>query len=121
MHRIEQHIESNWSHVKSTPISVACSGGLDSIVLAFVLNKLKFEVKVIHVNYQLRGEDSELDAQFVEQFCSSAKIPFEKRTIDLNSELKNGGNLQDLARNVRYNWFKEIIIKTPFYRSRREV
>jgi tRNA(Ile)-lysidine synthase len=109
MHKIEQHIEANWSHLKSNLISVACSGGLDSIVLTFVLHKLSFKVDVIHVNYQLRGEDSELDAQFVEQFCMDNSIPFDKRIIDLKLQLKDGGNLQELARNVRYDWFHEII------------
>ena len=69
MHRIEQHIEANWSRLKSFQISVACSGGLDSIVLAYALHQLNFKIDVIHVNYKLRGEDSELDAQLVEQFC----------------------------------------------------
>ncbi|MFT6500283.1 MAG: tRNA(Ile)-lysidine synthase [Crocinitomicaceae bacterium] len=109
MHKIEQHIEANWSHLKTNQISVACSGGLDSIVLAFVLHTLNFKVDVIHVNYKLRGEDSELDAQFVEQFCMDNSIPFDKRIVDLKLQLKDGGNLQELARNVRYDWFHEII------------
>lgn len=109
MHRLEQHIESNWSHLKSNLISVACSGGLDSIVLAFVLKKLHFNVNVIHVNYQLRGEDSEKDAKFVERFCIEQNLAFDKRVVDLNESLQNGGNLQELARNYRYEWFREII------------
>lgn len=108
MHKIEQHIEANWSHLKGNQISVACSGGLDSIVLAFVLHKLNFKVDVIHVNYQLRGKDSELDAQFVQQFCLDNSIPFDKRTVDLKLQLKDGGNLQELARNARYHWFQKI-------------
>lgn len=109
MHKIEKYIETNWSHLKSVQVSVACSGGLDSIVLAFILKKLNFKVDVIHVNYQLRGENSELDAQFVEQFCLDNSILFDKRTIDLKLQLQDGGNLQELARNVRYDWFHEII------------
>lgn len=109
MHKLEQHIELSWSHLKSNSISVACSGGLDSIVLAFVLNKLNFRLKVIHVNYQLRGEDSEKDAEFVERFCMEQNLSFDKRTVDLNVSLQNGGNLQELARHYRYDWFQEII------------
>ena len=113
MHKIERHIESDWSHLKTNTLYVACSGGLDSIVLASVLSKLNFKVNVIHVNYQLRDQDSELDAQFVEAFCQSKSLPFKKRTVDLNSQLKDGGNLQELARNVRYDWFNEILSKSP--------
>ena len=85
MHRIEQHIEANWSRLKSFQISVACSGGLDSIVLAYALHQLNFKIDVIHVNYKLRGEDSELDAQLVEQFCMDNSIPFDQR---INYEMR---------------------------------
>ena len=109
MHKIEQHIELKWQHLKSTKIYVACSGGLDSTVLAFILKKLNFDVTVLHVNYQLRGEDSELDAKSLESFCTQSQIPFFKKVVALAEQLKAGGNLQELARKVRYNWFDEVL------------
>lgn len=112
MHKIEEHIDQKWQFLKDSVIFVGCSGGLDSVVLVFLLNKLGFTVKVLHVNYQLRGSDSEKDASFVRDFCLNKNISFQQKTIDLGKELLLGGNLQEMARNVRYNWFNEALNKT---------
>jgi tRNA(Ile)-lysidine synthase len=108
MHRIEKHIQSNWSHLSSKSISIACSGGLDSMVLLALFCKLELDVNVLHVNYKLRGQDSEDDEKFVRKFCQSKSIKCEVRQIDLNEQLKSGGNLQQKARDFRYKWFQEI-------------
>lgn len=64
---------------------------------------------MIHVNYQLRGEASNEDADFVRSVCDQLQVPCEIRRVDLKKALENGGNLQDEARKVRYNWFHEIL------------
>lgn len=109
MHDIEKHIDLEWKHLKANHLFIACSGGLDSTVLLFVFKKLNYNVSAIHVNYQLRGEDSEKDAEFIRQFCREQQIPFEMRIEAIQSQLEKGGNLQELARNKRYQWFEEIL------------
>lgn len=102
MTKLEQHILQNWSELKSANLYVACSGGLDSMVLLHLLHQHHFEPKVLHVNYQLRGEDSDLDAAFVESFCKKNNIPFEKKI----AHVPENTNLQEAARNIRYDWFE---------------
>ena len=109
MQKLERHIEEKLRGLNNKVFYVACSGGLDSICLAYALHSLGFDSRVVHVNYQLRGEDSEKDARFVEAFCEQNEIEFQKRTVNLAEQLQDGGNLQELARNYRYQWFKEII------------
>lgn len=109
MHSIESHITQSWKDIQSSTIYIGASGGLDSTVLAYILNKLNFNVEVLHVNYQLRGENSENDAQFIEEFCQNNSIQFHKKIINLSAQLEAGGNLQELARNVRYDWFNEFL------------
>lgn len=109
MRDITQHIIQNWKHLISNPIYVACSGGLDSTVLLSLLHTNNFNVQAIHVNYHLRGEDSNLDEAFIRHFCQERDIPFETKSIELTDQLAEGGNLQQLAREIRYNWFEEII------------
>src|SRR3954467_14199391 len=51
-------------------IWVACSGGLDSSVLLFMLDVLQraqpeFDLAVLHVNYALRGAESDRDEAMV--------------------------------------------------------
>jgi tRNA(Ile)-lysidine synthase len=111
MRDITQHIIQNWQHLKSNPIYVACSGGLDSTVLLSVLHANNFNVNAIHVNYHLRGEDSNLDEAFIRDFCQQQTIPFEVKSVALAEKLADAGNLQQLAREIRYNWFEEIISK----------
>ena len=108
MRDLTQHIEKNLSAFQEKEIFVACSGGLDSTVLLHVLSANEFKVSAIHVNYHLREEDSNLDEVFIRDFCKNRNISLESRSVDLAEQLKFGGNLQQLAREVRYNWFEEI-------------
>jgi tRNA(Ile)-lysidine synthase len=65
---------------------------------------------VAHVNYQLRGEDSEADARMIRDLCLLHKISFHERTLDLGERLTlEGGNLQQEARTIRYQFFKELV------------
>ena len=109
MNKLESYLERRWDEYRSKKIVVACSGGVDSTVLLYTLKKLNFNVEAIHVNYQLRDKESEKDAEFIESFCLEICVPFEKRTVDLAEVLIDGGNLQELARNYRYDWFRELI------------
>jgi tRNA(Ile)-lysidine synthase len=89
---------------------LACSAGVDSIVLfhTFLAQQLPFSVA--HVNYQLRGEDSEADARMIRDLCLQHKISFHERTLDLGERLTlQGGNLQQEARTIRYQFFKELV------------
>lgn len=113
MFNISEHIAQKWSHLKPHPVYVACSGGLDSTVLLSILHLNNFKVNAIHVNYHLRGEDSNLDEDFIQRFCEERSIPFESKSIELGKQLIEGGNLQQLAREIRYEWFNEIVSKNP--------
>lgn len=106
---LREHIEKFWGHFRNNEIYVACSGGLDSICLLHVLHETGLNPRAIHVNYNLRGEESNADETFVKAFCNDRKIPCETRVVKLADQIEEGGNLQALAREFRYNWFKEII------------
>ena len=89
---------------------LACSAGVDSMVLfhTFLAQQLPFSVA--HVNYQLRGEDSDADARMIRDLCLQHKISFHERTLDLGERLSlQGGNLQQEARTIRYQFFKELV------------
>lgn len=109
MPNVEEHTRSLWKSLEKRTLFVACSGGVDSMVLLDLLVKLKHSVTVIHVNYHLRGKESDDDEMIVRRVCKSQNVPFISRTADLKSRLKKGGNLQKLAREIRYAWFNEIL------------
>lgn len=105
----ESNFQNNWSWLKSKKLFLACSGGVDSIVLLHLVLKAEFQVSVLHVNYNLRGEDSKDDQQFVKSTCEKWSLPFYSKSVDTKKILlEEGGNLQDVARKIRYDWFHEI-------------
>lgn len=89
---------------------VACSGGVDSMVLAYVLvhacQKLNLKLPtLLHVNYGLRGQDSDDDATLVEKFAAD----YDLRAVCLDAKQEScshgSSNFQAWARQLRYEWF----------------
>lgn len=93
----------------ASPLIVAVSGGLDSVVLLHVLQALNYPLRVAHFNYHLRGEESEEDATFVRRLSNKLGLPFDYRSsnADENRALKSG-NLQAVARKLRYDWLADL-------------
>lgn len=116
MPSIAEHTRLLWQDLSTRKVFLACSGGVDSMVLLHLLYSLKVDLSVIHVNYQLRENASEMDAELVKKVCSNLNIPVEVRTVELKKVLETGGNLQNEARKVRYNWFHEILAKDSNHR-----
>lgn len=88
---------------------LACSGGVDSMVLAHLchINGLSFELA--HLNYNLRGDDSLLDESLVADFAKRINAKVHVKSIDTNALVANSKeSIQMLARRVRYEWFQEI-------------
>jgi len=86
---------------------LAVSGGADSMVLAHIFNNLGLNFQIAHVNYKLRGEDSNEDQKVVEDFCCENKIKFHLYEV---SEVDNKpeNSIQLWARELRYHFFKQI-------------
>lgn len=112
MRNLESYICSSLSNNPAIQYFVACSGGVDSIVLLHILQKNGYAVSALHVNYQLRGLDSEKDQKLIETTCKRYGIPFYIKRVDLHNQLEeNGGNLQEEARKERYAFFQNFTKK----------
>ena len=85
---------------------IAVSGGHDSMLLLDTCRICAIPITVLHVNYQLRGEESDDDQTFIEQYCQTHALPLKVKRIDLQEKLTSGGNLQQLARKERYDFFE---------------
>ncbi|PZU13091.1 MAG: tRNA lysidine(34) synthetase TilS, partial [Chryseobacterium sp.] len=89
---------------------LAVSGGVDSMVLAHLFNQLRdsgFEFQVAHINYHLRGEDSNLDQKVVYEFCKSNHIKLHVYDVS-EKDQKPQNSIQLWARELRYSFFKKI-------------
>ncbi|MET0516214.1 MAG: tRNA lysidine(34) synthetase TilS [Nitrospiraceae bacterium] len=89
-------------------ILVAVSGGPDSVALLSVLHELRpawnLTLSVIHINYGLRGRESDADAAFVQRLCDELAVPCVMRRGDSVRQKEPGaGSLQERAREIRYS------------------
>ncbi|CAM9113872.1 tRNA lysidine(34) synthetase TilS [Mycoplasma todarodis] len=80
---------------------LAVSGGPDSMLMLYKHRKKK--IVVAHVNYNARP-DSINDQSIVENFCEQFNIPLKILTLNEKPE----SNFQSWARDVRYDFFKEV-------------
>lgn len=97
----------------SPPFLVAVSGGVDSMVLLHLMNQLTIPCSTVHCNFQLRGESAKLDAQFVENQSKIYKIKYYvKEFSTLEYAEQHQLSIQEAARNLRYQWFEELLQTT---------
>ncbi|MES2588300.1 MAG: tRNA lysidine(34) synthetase TilS [Bacteroidota bacterium] len=102
--------EQKWSFLKDETVYIACSGGVDSIVLSEIIKMFCPKIKLLHINYNLRGAESIDDENFVREYAQKNQLSLEVKSIDTKQILaQNKSNLQDLARKIRYDWFEEKI------------
>lgn len=94
----------------SEKILLAVSGGLDSVVMLHLFQEAGFSVGVAHCNFQLRGEDSDGDEDFVKQICQKLNVPvFVKRFDTQAYAWENNLSIQMAARELRYAWFDHLL------------
>ena len=67
--RWAKHLEESFDELLDNHFIVACSSGIDSVVLAHLCARLKLDFSLAHVNFQLRGKESDLDAEFVRELA----------------------------------------------------
>lgn len=92
---------------------VAVSGGQDSVCLLHILVKLQEELNiklhVAHLNHQLRGAESEADAQYVSHLAHQLGIPSTLGQRDVKAEqARQHTSLEEAAREVRYTFLAEV-------------
>lgn len=105
MSRVESHIQEKLAPFQDKRFLLACSGGLDSMVLAELLLRIGIPFELAHVNYGLRENESELDEALIRDFAKQHNLPCHVKRIDPNILQEN---LQAEARKIRYNWFEQL-------------
>ena len=102
----KKHIAAHFPALADQKILVACSGGLDSIVLLHLLQKIGFTLGVAHCNFKLRGAHSDADLSFVETIAANLGVPVFTTVFDTKTYAKTQGvSTQVAARELRYQWF----------------
>lgn len=92
---------------KEKTFLLAVSGGVDSMVLAFLFQKFGFQFDIAHVNYHLREEDSNLDQAVVKKFCENNQIKCHLYDVS-EIDQKPQNSIENWARDIRYQFFGKI-------------
>lgn len=103
------------SGCESKKYLLALSGGLDSMVLLNLLVNSGISITAAHCNFNLRGNDSDLDQELVEKTAKSLNIALKIKSFDtLEYAQKKKISVEMAARNLRYGWFRELESRYAF-------
>jgi tRNA(Ile)-lysidine synthase len=94
-------------------VVVGVSGGADSVCLLHVLAKwqkgLGIKLHVAHLNHQLRGVESEADAEYVSNLAGSLGIPITIGRQDVAAyRIERNCSIEEAARELRYAFLARV-------------
>lgn len=94
-------------------VTVALSGGADSMALLTVLLRLKdtlgITVYAAHFNHGLRGEEAKRDEDFVRQWCKECGVALTVGHGDVQTRVRETGESpEEAARVLRYAFFDRL-------------
>ena len=108
--KFQEHIESHFAELTEKKFLLACSGGLDSMVITQLCHHLGLDFCLAHCNFNLRGEESERDEDFVKNLANKLDITIFVTHFDTIGYVnKNKVSVEMAARELRYAWFAEIM------------
>lgn len=108
--RFENHIAEKFSFLKDKKLLLATSGGLDSMVMLHLFQKMNFDIGIAHCNFQLRGLESFGDQNFIQDYAEKNNILVFVTQFDTENFAKDYKlSTQVAARALRYDWFQELL------------
>lgn len=107
--RLIKNIESHQLFAPNDTLLVGVSGGIDSVVLVDLLYHAGLAFAVAHCNFNLRGEESNLDEAFVRALAIRYDKPYFYKSFDTKTvAIEKGISIEMAARDLRYAWFEDI-------------
>lgn len=112
--RFQETIKKQQLFSKGDRLLLAVSGGVDSVVLAECCSLSGYDFGIAHVNFQLREQESARDEEFVKTLAAKYGKPFLVIKMDtMEYSRKHKVSVQVAARDLRYQWFEELLEKDP--------
>jgi len=113
--RFIQFVNEKGLFNQNQKVLLAVSGGIDSMVLLHLFEKSGFDYGIAHCNFQLRGDESELDEEFVKKQVLIHGVPAFFETFDTEEHSKlEGISIEMAARELRYQFFEKIRAENNF-------
>ncbi|MBQ9202054.1 MAG: tRNA lysidine(34) synthetase TilS [Bacteroidales bacterium] len=106
---IKAYIEQHQLFSERDRLLVAFSGGPDSVALLTVLHGLGYDCRPVHVNFHLRGAESDRDEAFARDYCSGLGLDCRvEHLYAADYAARQGVSVEMAARSLRYRRFEEI-------------
>lgn len=106
----KQHIEKRFPELVNHPFLLACSGGVDSVVMAHLCARISKNFALAHCNFNLRGKASDEDEKFVQILARNLKVKYYSKHFETTSYVNETKvSLQMAARELRYGWFAQLM------------
>jgi tRNA(Ile)-lysidine synthase len=111
--QFNEHILTNQLVKPGERVILAVSGGIDSVVMTHLFHLSGISFIIAHANFQLRGDESKRDELFVTGLAKRYGAELFVRIFDTRTfARKHKLSVQVAARQLRYDWFDELLIKT---------
>ncbi|WP_067037313.1 tRNA lysidine(34) synthetase TilS [Allomuricauda sp. CP2A] len=108
--QFKAHLKTNLPFLEKSRLLVACSGGVDSVVLAHLSVQTGLDVTLAHCNFHLRGSESDGDESFVRNLAKELGVKVKVKSFNTKKFAdQNRGSIQMAARELRYEWFDELL------------
>ena len=112
--KVGTFIRENRLFEKGDAVTVAFSGGPDSMALLVILNELKDDfgiaLSATHINHGLRGKESEDDEAFAIETARKLSLALHVKRINVGKFRKEwGGSIQSASRELRYKVFSHLV------------
>lgn len=111
----KKYLSDNFPELEKSSFLIACSGGVDSMVLTDLCLRYKLNFGLVHCNFQLRDADADLDEDFVKSYAQKNELSIFTQTFDTYAYAhKEKLSIQEAARELRYDWFEELLSQTEY-------
>jgi len=105
----QHHLRHACAYQGEAPLWLAVSGGLDSVAMAWLFHRAGLDFSLLHMNFSLRGRESDEDEVFVRALGVSMGREVRVKRVDTRAyTLEKGISIQEAARELRYQWFTEV-------------
>ncbi len=116
---IAHELMAQLSIAEDSRIVVGVSGGPDSLALLHLLHSLNqrsgwhLKLHIAHLNHQLRADEAEADAAFVQGVADDYSLPctIDRRDIKALSKPTSAGE-EEVGRHERYAFFERVCLKS---------
>ncbi len=117
--KFEKFAKNNELILGHDKVVVAVSGGLDSVVLFYCLQRLallfNLKLHVAHLNHKLRAQESDEDELFVKDLAFNNNVTFSSAKKNIKNYAKSHKlSIETAAREVRYQFLDSVCRKLNF-------